>query len=72
LKFYFFDVMSKKGSALIKQNINKVDFYFSLAVISDTDKLEFSNAHYKLKREMDQNLRTFKEFLDLEENKKTA
>lgn len=44
LKFYFFDIMSKKGSALVKQTINKVDGYFSLAQINDADKLEFSNA----------------------------
>ena len=36
--------MSKKGSALVKQTINKVDGYFSLAQINDADKLEFSNA----------------------------
>jgi len=72
LKFYFFDIMSKKGSALVKQTINKVDGYFSLAQINDADKLEFSNAHGKIKRELDQNLRTIKEFLDLEENKKVA
>jgi N-acyl-D-aspartate/D-glutamate deacylase len=64
--------MSKKGSALVKQAINKVDAYFGLAVISDADRLEYSNAQYKLKRELDQNLRTFKEFIDLEENKKVA
>lgn len=72
LKFCFFDIMSKKGSALVKQAINKVDGYFGLAVISESERLEYSNAHYKLKRELDQNLRTFKEFMDLEENKKVA
>jgi len=45
LKFFFFDIMSKKGSALIKQTINKVDSYFSLAVVGDVDKMEFTNAH---------------------------
>ena len=38
----FFDIMSKKGSALVKQTINKVETYFSLAELDDEDKLNFS------------------------------
>jgi hypothetical protein len=56
----------------VKQIISKVDGYFSLAELSDAEKLEFTTAHAKIKRELDQNLRTFKEFVDLEENKKVA
>ena len=72
LKFFFFDTMSKKGSTLVKQTINKLDSYFSLAELDDNDKLDFSTAHTKIKRELDYNLRNFKEFIDLEENKKIA
>ena len=72
LKFFFFDTMSKKGSTLVKQTINKMDQYFSLAELDDADKLDFSTAHTKIKRELDMNLRVFKEFIDLEDNKKIA
>lgn len=64
--------MSKKGSALVKQTINKVETYFSLAELQDEDKLNFSTAQTKIKRDLDHNLRTFKEFIDLEDNKKVA
>ena len=53
LKFYFFDVMSKKGSALPKQILNKVDQYFSLADLEDSDKLDFTTAQTKIKRDLD-------------------
>ena len=72
LKFFFFDIMSQKGSALVKQTINKVETYFGLAELDDADKLNFSTAQTKIKRDLDQNLRTFKEFIDLENNKKVA
>ena len=64
--------MSKKGSTLVKQTINKVDSYFSLAELDGEDKIEFSTAYTKIKRELDTNLRMFKEFIDLEDNKKIA
>ena len=64
--------MSKKGSTLVKQTINKMDEYFSLAELDDTFKFDFGTAHTKIKRELDTNLRNFKEFIDLEENKKIA
>ena len=72
LKFFFFDIMSKKGSALLKQTINKVESYFSLAELDDEDKPCFQTAQIQIKRDLDQNLRTFKEFIDLEDNKKVA
>ena len=36
--------MSKKGSALVKQTINKVENYLGLAELDDTDKFNFSTA----------------------------
>lgn len=53
LKFYFFDIISQKGKSLVKQIISKVDGYFSLAELSDAEKLEFTTAHAKIKRELD-------------------
>ena len=49
-----------------------MDQYFSLAELDDTDKLDFSIAYTGIKRDLDKNLRTFKEFIDLEDNKKIA
>ena len=53
LKFFFFDIMSKKGSALVKQTINKVENYLGLAELDDADKLQFSTAQTMIKRELD-------------------
>ena len=39
LKFVFFDIMSKKGSALVKQTFNILETYFSLAELEDEEKL---------------------------------
>ena len=72
LKFFFFATMSKKGSALVKQTVNKVENYLGMAELDDADKLSFSTAQTNIKRELDQNLRAFKEFIDLEDNKKVA
>lgn len=72
LKFSFFATMSKKGSALVKQTVNKVENYLGMAELDDADKLSFSTAQTNIKRELDQNLRAFKEFIDLEDNKKVA
>ena len=43
-----------------------------MAELDDKEKLQFSEASIQLKREVDQNLRAFKEFIDLEENRKGA
>eukprot|EP00353_Schmidingerella_taraikaensis_P000961 CAMPEP_0185595924 /NCGR_PEP_ID=MMETSP0434-20130131/79995_1 /TAXON_ID=626734 ORGANISM="Favella taraikaensis, Strain Fe Narragansett Bay" /NCGR_SAMPLE_ID=MMETSP0434 /ASSEMBLY_ACC=CAM_ASM_000379 /LENGTH=71 /DNA_ID=CAMNT_0028224237 /DNA_START=188 /DNA_END=400 /DNA_ORIENTATION=- len=64
--------MSKKGSALVKQTVNKVENYLGLAELDDADKLSFSTAQTNIKRDLDQKLRIFKEFIDLEDNKKVA
>ena len=72
LKYFFFDIMSKKGKPLIGRSVSRVDDYFALAQLDEQDKLEFGTAQTKIKRELDQNLRTFKEYVDLEENRKDA
>ena len=46
--------------------------YFSLAELDDAEKLQFSEAQTKIKRVIDVNLRAFKEFIDLEDNRKVA
>ena len=64
--------MSKKGSALVKQTLNKMNEYFALAVLGDDHKDDFGMAQSKIKKDIDANLRSFKEFIDLEENRKIA
>ena len=72
LRYFFFNIMSTQGKALIKKTAKRTDNYFGLgmAQLDEHDRLEFNTAQTKVKRELDQNLRTFKEFVDLEENKK--
>ena len=73
LKYCFFDIMSRQGKELISRCVSRVDIFFSLAQLhDDQEKLPFGTAQTKVKRELDQNLRTFKEFVNLEENKKVA
>ena len=64
--------MSKKGSALVKQTLNKMNEYFALAILGDDYKDDFGIAQSKIKKDLDANLRSFKEFIDLEENRKIA
>ena len=72
LKYFFFDIMSSQGNPLISRSVTRCDNYFGLAQLDEMDKLEFGTSVTKIKRELDQNLRTFKEYVDLEENRKVA
>ena len=40
--------------------------------MDEPDKLDFLTAQVKIRRDLDQNLHTFKEYIDLEENKKAS
>ena len=40
--------------------------------MEEPDKLDFLSAKDKIRRELDQKLHTFKEYIDLEENKKAC
>jgi len=41
LKFVFFQIMSTKGSALLKQVTNQIGTTFTLAQIKDADKYDY-------------------------------
>jgi hypothetical protein len=43
-----------------------------MAVVGDADKLAYQTAYSEVKREIELNLRTFKVFIDLEDNGKVA
>ena len=64
--------MSKKGSALFKKSMNKYDQFMALAQMDDEDKVNFSMVQTEIKKRLDHNIRYFKEFIDLEQNRKVA
>jgi len=41
MRHYFFNIMSKQGSALINQATAKVDGFFNLAHLEESEKLDF-------------------------------
>lgn len=68
----FFEIISKKGNAVGLSVLSKVEAVFSEANLFDEEKMDFGNASTKIRRLLDQNLRTFREWLDAEANKKLA
>ena len=70
MRVFFDNIISRADSSLIKHVVQRVDNYYGFATMEDQDKLDFLTAQTKIKRELDQKLHTFKEFVDLEENKK--
>jgi type III secretory pathway component EscR len=68
----FFEIISKKGNDVVPSVLDKVDEVFSEASLFDEEKTDFTNAATKIRRLLDQNLRTFREWLDAEANKKLA
>jgi hypothetical protein len=72
LKFQMFESMARKGSVLLKQVNTRIDGFFSHATIDDSDKLAYQTAYSRIKQGVEQNLRSFKAFIDLEENQKVG
>jgi type III secretory pathway component EscR len=70
----FFEIISKKGNDVASEVHDKVEKVFNGAIANllDEEKTDFSNASTKIRRLLDQNLRTFREWLDAEANKKLA
>lgn len=66
----FFEIISQKGTLIVQAVINKIDEVFCEVNLVDEEKTDFSNAQTKIRRLLDQNLRTFREWLDTEANKK--
>ena len=72
LKYLFFEMISKKGSALFKNTSNKVDLAFGKLEVTDALRLDVEKIKISAKKELDLQLRVFKEFVDLEDNNKLA
>ena len=64
----FNEIINKKCSSLEKAVINKIDEIFCEAILDDEEKTDFSNAQTKIRREYDQRLRTYREFLENQAN----
>lgn len=65
-------MIARAETTLIKQVVSTCDSYYSNIEMDEADKLDFQTAQVKIRREFDQKLHTFKEYLDLEENKKAC
>ncbi|CDW72147.1 UNKNOWN [Stylonychia lemnae] len=72
LKFLFFEMISKKGSAIFKNAHNKLEVAFAKLEIDEQSRIEVEKVKLQAKRELDTQTRIFKEFIDLEENNKVA
>ena len=70
MRVFFDNVIARMDPGLIKQVVARVDAYYQHIELDESDKLDFLTAQVKIRRELDQKLHTFKEFIDLEENKK--
>ena len=70
LHVFFDNVIARADQSLIKNTVTRVDSYYQNIEMEDQDKLDFLTAQVKMRRELDQKLHTFKEYIDLEENKK--
>ena len=57
---------------MLKRAVYKAEMYLNLMDIGEKERLDFSTALTKVKREIDIQLSTFKEKIDLEANKKIA
>lgn len=72
MSYQLSQIVSNQVSEYLKNEINKVDLYFLMVLVADANKLDFTTASLKIKKEFDQKLRTFMEMNTLEENRKIA
>ena len=54
LKFIFFDLISKKGSALFKNTVNKLEQSFNKLEIDEAIRLDVEKSKIRLRRELEQ------------------
>ena len=65
----FQEIISNRGSSLVMSLVNKINDISSEANLEDEEKTDFSNGQTKVRRKLEQKLRLFREYLDLEANK---
>jgi hypothetical protein len=72
-KSFFNEIMSKTSNKFSKALLNKIDELFCEVKLEGSDeKLEFSDAHMKIKRKLESDFRTFREYLESEANKQLS
>lgn len=49
----FEEIISNRGTALIKQLVNKINDVFCEATLEDEEKTEFSNGQTKIRRKLE-------------------
>lgn len=70
LESQFLMIIQKNSSEQNRAIINKMDEVFHEATLEDDEKQEFSNATTKTRRNLDSEVRSYREYLDSEANKK--
>jgi len=68
----FFQMLSRKGSAVFKEVANRLDTAYNKLSINESLRLDLENYKLLSKKDFDSQARIFKEFIDLEENNKLA
>jgi len=72
LKYKLFELISSKGSALFKNVANMLDSAFGRVEVEEPVRIETEKVRTKKRRELDLQIRAFKEFIDLEENQRAS
>ena len=67
-----FELISSKGSALFKNVSNMLDQAFGRIDVDEPIRIETEKVRTKKRRELDLQIRAFKEFVDLEENQRAS
>lgn len=69
-KFTMFNFISLKGTTLFKNFINRLDNAFGRLDLQEGLRLETERDKILLRRDLEQQVRSFKEFIDLDDNQR--
>mmetsp|Transcript_32582 Transcript_32582/g.31815 ORF Transcript_32582/g.31815 Transcript_32582/m.31815 type:complete len:134 (+) Transcript_32582:1255-1656(+) len=67
-----YDALSKRGMALFKNQVNKLDQAFEKVSFEPNVRLQIDRHKSNVKREIHEKLMVFKEFVDLEESRRAV
>jgi hypothetical protein len=71
-RYMIFNLISKKGSALFKNLSSKLDMAFGKLDLEESLRQETEKMKAVFRRELDMQLRAFKQFVDMNDNEKAA
>ena len=69
VKNQFIDIMNQNASLVVKQINDQINEVFGETKLQDEEKTTFSNAQTEIRRNMDIELKVYKEWLDVQANK---